>query len=327
MNTIDLKYCPGTLSEGYDTYSSAALKRVFDGHKVHHQLIYDSPNTNKKIDDLLWQNTKRISISGVQEKYSVVLDKNKLRLTKNNEQGTYILKPIPYIGKNADQMPANEHLTMQIARQLYDIETAENAMIFFKNGAPAYITKRFDVAADNSKWATEDLASLSNKTPQTHGIHFKYAGNYAEMFDILKLYLPIYKIEASKLFKLIVFNYLFSNGDAHWKNFSIIETPDGDFRLSPAYDLLNTKLHVTDSDFALEEGLLPKKLAKGPIKKQLIKLAEVAGLSENQTSVIIEKLLSKSDKVNTMIDASFLDEKFKRTYLQTYQAKYKQLMK
>jgi serine/threonine-protein kinase HipA len=29
-------------------------------------------------------------------------------------------------------MPANEHLTMQIARQVYGIETAENALIFFK---------------------------------------------------------------------------------------------------------------------------------------------------------------------------------------------------
>jgi serine/threonine-protein kinase HipA len=47
-------------------------------------------------------------------------------------------------------MPANEHLTMQIARQVYGIETAENALIFFKDGAPAYITKRFDVKEDGN---------------------------------------------------------------------------------------------------------------------------------------------------------------------------------
>ena len=35
-------------------------------------------------------------------------------------------------------MPANEHLTMQIARQVYGIETAENALIFFNDGTPAY---------------------------------------------------------------------------------------------------------------------------------------------------------------------------------------------
>jgi serine/threonine-protein kinase HipA len=42
-------------------------------------------------------------------------------------------------------MPANEHLTMQIARQVFGIETAENALIFFQNGEQAYITKRFEI--------------------------------------------------------------------------------------------------------------------------------------------------------------------------------------
>jgi serine/threonine-protein kinase HipA len=76
----------------------------------------------------------------------------------------------------------------------------------------------------------------------------------------MKKYLPIYGLESPRLFKLIMFNYLFSNGDARFKNFSIIETGMGDFRLSPAYDLLNSRLHVNDSDFALEDGLLPPQL-------------------------------------------------------------------
>ncbi|MGM1057614.1 MAG: HipA domain-containing protein, partial [Bacteroidota bacterium] len=109
-----------------------------------------------------------------------------------------------------DQMPANEHLTMQLARQIYDIETAENALIFFKNGAPAYITKRFDVNSDGTKKAVEDFASLSEKTPPTHGVHYKYEGNYLELFEFMKKFLPAYKLETPKLFKLILFNYLFS---------------------------------------------------------------------------------------------------------------------
>nr|WP_317040980.1 HipA domain-containing protein [Salegentibacter flavus] len=71
-------------------------------------------------------------MSGVQEKFSVLLEKNKLRLIKEGEQGTYILKPIPTVGKKRDQMPANEHLTMQIARQVYNIETAKMPFSFFK---------------------------------------------------------------------------------------------------------------------------------------------------------------------------------------------------
>ena len=79
-------------------------------------------------------------------------------------------------------MPANEHLSMQIARQVFGIETAENCLVFFKNGDPAYITKRFDVQEDGTKWAIEDFASLAGRTPQTHGTDFKYSGSYLELF-------------------------------------------------------------------------------------------------------------------------------------------------
>ena len=47
-----------------------------------------------------------------------------------------------------------------------------------------------------------------------------------------------------RFYKVILFNYLFSNGDAHLKNFSLIQTKFGDFRLSPAYDLLCTYLNT-----------------------------------------------------------------------------------
>ena len=171
MSLPMIKYCPGTLAEGYETYSTTCLRRVFDGRKVNHILPYDSPASNEATDELFVENRKRISISGVQEKFSVLLEKNKLRLINEGEQGTYILKPIPGAGKNPDQMPANEHLTMQIARQVFDIETAENALIFFKDGTPAYITKRFDVKKGGGKLAKEDFASLAGRTPQTHGEH------------------------------------------------------------------------------------------------------------------------------------------------------------
>ena len=203
--------CPSTLAKGYNTYSNTALRRVFNNKKVSAILNYDSPTSNENTAILFTENRKRMSISGVQEKFSVLLEKNKLRLIQESEQGQYILKPIPNVGKNANQMPANEHVTMQIARQVFDIETAENALIFFKNGDPAYITKRFDIKDDGNKWAQEDFASLAERTPQTHGEDFKYIGNYLELFTILKKYTPAYIVESIKLFKLILFNYLFSN--------------------------------------------------------------------------------------------------------------------
>ncbi len=325
MSVPEIKYCPGTLAKGYNTYSRTCLKRMFNGRKVSHLLPYESPSTNDVTFDLFLENRMRISISGVQEKFSVLLEKNKIRLIHEGECGTYILKPIPGSGKNPEQIPANEHLTMQIAKQVFDIETAGNALIFFKNGDPAYLTKRFDVRDDFSKWATEDFASLAGRTPQTHGDHYKYAGNYLELFELMKKHLPIFKLEIPKLFKILIFNYLFSNGDAHFKNFSILETPFGDFRLSPAYDLLNTRMHIDDSDFALTEGLLPKNLAKGNVLEQFTVLAAEADINRNQVNVIFETMLSNSDKIADLVEASYLSERFKRNYLQAYQSRYKKL--
>lgn len=327
MSLPEIKYCPSTLSEGFITYSRTALNRVFDGRKVHHVLPYDTPFSNPETDKLFENNRKHMSISGVQEKFSVLLDKNKLRLIHEGEHGTHILKPIPGAGKKADQMPANEHLTMQIARQIYGIETAENAMIFFKDGTPAYITKRFDVKEDGSKWAQEDFASLAKRTPQTHGEQYKYLGNYLEIFELMQNYLTTYKIDAPKLFRILVFNYLYSNGDAHLKNFSIIETPFGDYRLSPAYDLLNSRIHVEDKDFALDDGLLPRNLAQGKIGFQFAKLAEKVEISEKTFQDIMTLMRSHSDSVEKMVAASFLDNSTKRNYLQSFQGRFKQLFK
>lgn len=222
-------------------------------------------------------------------------------------------------------MPANEHLTMQIAQKVFGIETAENALIFFGNDDPAYITKRFDLVPGGLKLAQEDFASLAGKSPQTHGTDYKYLGSYWDLFELMRENLPSYKVESLKLFKLLVFNYLFSNGDAHLKNFSIIETPQGDFKLSPAYDLLNSRIHIDDKDFALDEGLIPARMGQGNVAKQFRLLADYAGIPEKQKNTIMALMVSKTEQVTNLIAASFLKDRIKRSYLQGYQLKLKKL--
>lgn len=325
MIKMEINRCPGTLAAGFTTYSRTCIKRVFNGNKVNHILPYYSLQSNQNGEDSFEDNATRISISGVQEKFSLIQLKNKIRLTKEGEQGTHIFKPIPNGSKNADQMPANEHLTMQIAQKVFGIETAENALIFFGNGDPAYITKRFDVVTGGLKLAQEDFASLAGKSPQTHGADYKYLGSYWDLFELMRENLPSYKVESLKLFKLLVFNYLFSNGDAHLKNFSIIETPLGDFKLSPAYDLLNTHIHIEDKDFALNEGLIPARMGQGNVAKQFQLLADYAGIQEKQMNAILALMVSKTENVKNLIDSSFLKDGIKRNYLQTYQLKLKKL--
>ena len=328
MSMPEIKYCPGTLAEGYDTYSATCRRILFDRKKVSHILPYDQPQQDEAVNEQFIENRKRISISGVQEKLSLILDKNILRLTNEGEQGTYILKPIPRDLRNVDQVPANEHLTMQIASQLYNINTAANAMIFFKNGTPAYITKRFDVKEDKTKWKVEDFASLAEKTKDTDGPDFKYGYSYEEIGSLIKRFVPAWKVEIEKFFSLVVFNFLFSNGDAHLKNFSLIETQEGDSILSPAYDLINTRLHVSDTDFALDKKLFKDdfqtpvwKKTGHPCAEDFVEFAKRIGLNENRIGKLLQPFTERQLMVDEFIKRSFLSEKSKRAYQLHYDTK------
>ena len=328
MNLKELHLCPGTLADGFTTYSPSSLRNLFNGKKVNHILSYDPPQMNEEVAELFMENRKRISISGVQEKLSFVLEKNILRLTKEGEQGAYILKPIPRDLKKVDQVPANEHLTMQIAKQVYGLNTAENAMIFFKNGSPAYITKRFDVKADGTKWGKEDFATLSGKTSDNGGPNFKYEFSYEEAGLLIQKYVSAWRIEIEKYFSLVLFNYLFSNGDAHLKNFSLLESSKGDYLLSPAYDLLNTKLHVDDSDFALDKGLFADdfksdqyKKSMHPNKSDFEEFGRRIGVTEKRIEKIMAAYIERQPFMEELIGRSFLTEANKRGYLMMYQTK------
>lgn len=327
MNEPVIEYCPGTLAAGHQTYSPTCLRRLFGGRKVHHILPYESPVTGDVGTDIFSENVARVSVSGVQEKFSLLLEKNRLRLVERGEQGRYILKPAPGRVRHGAQMPANEHLTMQIARQVYGMETAENALIFFGNGQPAYITLRFDVNDDGTKRGEEDFASLAGRTPATHGEWFKYSGSYYELFGIMQRYLPAWRIESPKLFRLLIFNYLFSNGDAHFKNFSVLETEFGDYRLAPAYDLLNSRLHINDADFALDEGLVPDSDSKAgmSIRDQFMVLAEMAGIAAPMARKVFNEMLAGTGMVKSLTAASYLSDDFKRRYLEAYHTRLKTL--
>lgn len=291
-------------------------------------LAYDTPQKSEETAELFAENRKRISISGVQEKLSMTVDKGILRLTKEDEQGTYILKPIPRDLRKVAEVPSNEHLTMQIARQVYGINTAENCLVFFRDGTPAYLTKRFDVKSDGTKWGKEDFASLAGKTRENAGADFKYNYSYEEAGLLIQKFVPAWRVEIEKYLNLLIFNYLFSNGDAHLKNFSLLETASGDYILSPAYDLINTRLHVDDAAFALEKGLFADDFKSEYFKKKnhagkadFIELARRIGISDKRTKKLLLPFSEKQALAETLISQSFLSETSKRGYWLMYQTK------
>jgi serine/threonine-protein kinase HipA len=328
MSLPTLNVCPGTLADGFSAYSPACLRRVFGGKKVSPVLPYDAPQEDEEVAGLFLENRKRISISGVQEKISLVLEKNVLRLTHAGETGHYILKPIPRDLRKVHQVPANEHLTMQIARQVYGLNVAENAMIFFKDGTPAYLTKRFEVKPDGSKWGMEDFASLAGKTTNTAGADYKYNYSYEAMALLIQRFVPSWRIEMEKFFRLVLFNYAFSNGDAHLKNFALLETTSGDYILSPAYDLINTRIHVDDTYFALDKGLFSDGYKADTWRKSGHATAEDfrvfgqrIGVLEKRIERLLQPFLIRQPLVETLIQRSFLDLPSQRAYLLHYQTR------
>lgn len=332
---MEIKNCPGLLTEGYSEYSPLFLRRMFSGRKVSTFLPYNAPDVDEEDQKRFMLNSKRISISGVQEKYSVLLDKNNLRLTVDKEQGTYILKPKPHGLKKVLMAPANEHVTMQIASQVYKIPTATNGLVFFGNNEPAYLTKRFDIDANGFKLGKEDFASLAGKTEENAGNNFKYEYSYEGIAEIIRKYVGAWKVEMEKFYRLVVFNFLFSNGDAHLKNFSLLETANGDYVLSPAYDLMDTRIHVEeDGYFALTDELFKDGYWSDcrilnpqhhPCMADFIEFGMKTGISQKRIEKLLAPFLERQAGVEGLIDRSWLDKETKVQYMKHYLERLKML--
>lgn len=329
---VEIKNCPCTLAKGFMMYSPAAIRRLFNGHRV--SPILDFEYDNDATAPLIARNIGRISLSGAQEKLSAVLENGHIILTPEGRHGDYIIKPVPSDKslRYRSMMPANEHLTMQIARQVYNIPTAENGLIFFADGQPAYITKRFDVDKNGSRIKQEDFASIIGRTEDNAGKDFKYRGSYGDIAAKIRELLPAWQVEMAYFFRLVVFNYLFANGDAHLKNFSVQQTPAGDYMLTPAYDLINSHLHIDDTDFALSDGLLPQNEwseiyahTGHPCSSDFRFFGRKIGLNDKQIEKVLRFLTQNHPEVAQLTSQSFLDDRLKRMYLRSYEERLQRL--
>ena len=240
------------------SFSRQELKALFDGKKVLSELPYPNFGEDKETQRAIAEGSGRLSISGAQEKYAMVVEGNILRLTGVGESGRYIVKPASTDRRFwlRNDMPANEYITMRIAQNVYSIEVAAHGLCFLENGEAVYLTRRFDYLPDGTKIPMEDLASLAGLNRENAGADYKYNRlSYEDCADIIRKYSKAPKVDLLKFYRQVLFNYLFCNSDAHLKNFSLFAPKSGDYRLTPAYDLLNTQLHLGSPIFALEKGL------------------------------------------------------------------------
>lgn len=159
--------CLSTLAETKPGvhFTAGAKRKLFQGKSVSPVLEFDRVHFGV----IRRENAGRISISGIQDKISLRLEKNRLVPAVGN--GEYILKPTPSL-EGIDYLkdvPANEHVTMQIAAQVFRLPTAINGMIFFSDGLPAYLVRRFDCSPDTGeKLHQEDFCQLSGWSSDTN---------------------------------------------------------------------------------------------------------------------------------------------------------------
>lgn len=273
--------------------------------------------------DFLRRELGRISLSGVQEKFSAVADDGCLRLARDGEQGTYILKPAPEDPTLAycKYLPVNEFITMKIAGDIYGIRTADTLLCKDSAGLPVLAVKRFDVQQDGSKLPQEEFASVLSRSGSNDGGNFKYSGTYADIATGIRKYIAAWPPVLEEFFRIVIFNYIFANADAHLKNFSIIRY-GAEYRLSPAYDLLNTELHISGSDFALDGGLSPNLVRSDcysstghPCHTDFAQFGHIIGLQERRISRIIKQFTELPPAVAAAVEASPLPVKLQRIYL------------
>ena len=316
----EIKNCPSLLIEGFDSYSPKAKKTLFGGIKV-------NPILNFNIDefrnaDEIAEAMHRISVSGVQEKFPAIIKSGEISISGDTERSTHILKPAPWDKTLRDRklIPANEHLTMQIASQVYGIHTAANGLCFTSKGQPVYITRRFDILPDGSKLPMEDFASIIGKNEDNAGKQYKYSGSYEDIAKAIRANVAAWMVDMERFFELVVFNYIYANGDAHLKNFDLILNGQ-DYRLAPAYDLLNTSLHVNGEDLGLDGGLSPD-IEKSdvfdktghPCRLDFERFGIKIGLVKRRMDKILNKYTSLPDGTINLISQSYLPDKAKRNY-------------
>ena len=246
-------------------------------------------------------------ITGVQPKLSLDEERSsgkKRRLTVVGLWGKYVFKP-PV--KMYPGVTANEDLTMRLA-EMSGIRTAEHSLVPFAADEPAYISPRFD--RDNGiKLHMEDMAQLSEVSTSR-----KYRSSLEKVGKLIKKYSGQVGDDLMRFYELNLFCFLTGNSDMHLKNFSLIRDSLNEIRLSPAYDLLNTKLLIPDDT---EEFALTMNGMKSRFKvEDFAVFAESLSVTLKQQETIHEQFYSHRDQWEELIRRSFLSDAQKEGYLE-----------
>jgi serine/threonine-protein kinase HipA len=118
----------------------------------------------------------------------------------------------------------------------------------------------------------------------------KYDQTAADVVQTLAERCQARPVATRDLFAQMVFAYLSGNGDAHAKNFSIVQEATGEWRIAPAYDLPST-FPYGDATMALAIDGRTSSLTR----TRMLSFAHDIGLPQRAATRVLDDLTSCAD--------------------------------
>lgn len=282
-------------------YHPACLEALF-GTPQPPRLEEDLPLLQARLADL----AGGLSISGVQPKALARLCGE--RLLAVDRGGTHVLKP-PV--ESYPSLPENEHTTMILARHA-GLLVPPCGLVRLRDGRLAYLISRFDRTPDGRRLLQDDFAALAGVLRG-----FKYQSSAEACADLLRRYAAEPEANLQRLFLTFAFSYWAGNGDLHLKNLSLLERPEapGSYALSPAYDLLCTRLVLPRDRMALPLNARTEDLKRS----DFVSFGSRCGLSRGQVDALLDGLISLLPRAEELVRRSFLPEQQKPVYVKVLQ--------
>ena len=298
-------YCYHELEEGQADFHPSCARKFF-GSEIVPILPYTRNNMSELAKQVIRTST---SVTGAQAKMSLNVNrggKNEpARFTVVGLWGKYIFKPqsakYPYL-------PELEDLTMKMAEAAH-IRTARHTLIRLADGELGYLTLRMDRGKENKKISMLDMCQLTNRLTE-----HKYYGTYQQLADTIKKYSSAPMLDVQRFWELVLFSWMTGNSDMHCKNFSLIDTGNGEYVLSPAYDLLAVLLAdpADTEEMAMSFSVGGKK--NGFNRSTFMTAFVDSGISIARSEKMIEQMKTYLPKWKELISQSFLPEKMKVDY-------------
>ena len=288
-----------------DTFHPACARKFF-GSETAPLLPYTRDNMSELARQVIRTSA---SVTGVQAKMSLDVNrggKNEpAKFTIVGLWGKYIFKP--QSGKYPC-LPELEDLTMKMA-EVARIRTARHTLIRQADGELGYLTLRMDRGQKGEKISMLDMCQLSNRLTE-----HKYYGTYLQLAETVKKYSSAPMLDVQRFWEVVLFSWITGNSDMHCKNFSLIDTGNGEYALAPAYDLLAVLLADPEDSEEMAMSFTVGGTKSGFDRTTFITAFTQSGISATIADKMIERMKNYLPQWKALIGLSFLPDKMKADY-------------